>query len=797
MAWLICMSAAAQWRGKVTDPQGKPLADVNVFIENSFVGTVSNAQGSFELYSKDDIGVLVFKYLGYETQRIPLASIGKEKPLSMVLQPTTIALAEVKLKADENPAIRIIRAAQAARKQNYEQSRDFKADYYSRGIIRTEEFPEKFMGQELNDLNEVLDSNRSGILYLSETRSKIFAKNRAFKEIIQASKVSGDNQGFTFNSAEDSEFNFYAPQLEVENMVESPVGPNALRIYRYQLENTFYTPSGQLINKIAVTPKVGGMGSFQGYVYIVEDDWRFYGVDLRYDKKGSVLDALHIQQIFNYNESADRWVKSSQVIDFEIALLKFKFNGRYSGIYSNYELEPRFAPKTFDRVAYEVLADANKKEASFWEKRPIPLTEEERVDYAFKEKLRKKRSSPAYLDSLEQVNNRWQWGDLTGKNIQKRNNRIDIKLNTLTHNKGFNPVTGWQTGIDLDWFRGADSLPTSWKTNVGFSYGWSDRKWYPYFQITTRRNRIQNTTYSLGFGRALRQFDSRPGISPLLSSFANLFYKENFIRLYQSSYLNASFSTRIHPSVRLSYRALVEYRERRINTTDYSFFNRDEPYAANLPYLTSPLIDHGMFVQSLAFDISFGVKEMRYPDRVFYRSNSRFPRLSVKITHGIGEHNRHDFLKYRLQLQQRLPSMAIGQSKIALEAGGFIDQDQVAFINYNHFGGNRTYFMRKGTFAFQMMPYYQFSTTDHYLHGHWDHNFGNNQISRLPGLRWLGAAPFIQANFLAISNRKPYFEGLVGLRNIGFGKFRFLSVAYGQLRYNHQTDHAILFGIQN
>lgn len=786
-----------QWRGQVTDPQGQALADVNIFIENSFIGTVSNAQGRFELTPDREKGVLIFKYLGFETHRIPFDSAIGNQPLEIQLKPISITLEEVQLQANENPALRIIKAAQGVRKQNLERSKRFRADYYSRGIIRTENFPERFLGQELNELNEILDSNRNGILYLSETRSKIFAQGREFKEVISASKVSGDDRGFSFNSAQDSDFNFYESRIEVENPVESPIGPNALGYYRYRLENTFYTPEGQLINQIEVRPKLPGAGTFQGTLYIVEDDWTFYGLELQYDKKGSVLDQLQIQQIFNYNASAQQWVKTSQVIDFNVGVFGFEFNGRFSGVYSNFELDPIFEPKTFDRVVFEVLPGANTKDSLFWEQRPIPLTWEEQTDYIKKEQLQEKRSSEVYLDSLDRENNRWKWGDITGKEVRNSKKQQSLSLRLPLLEDGFNPVSGFKTGLEIGVFKGADSLPKNWNWKTGVSYGWSDHQWYPYFEWSTRRNRIRYTRYSFGLGKSLRQFDSSPGIDNFRSSFANLFYKENFIRLYESNYIRGSFSSRVFPFVELSYAAQLEYRERRVNTTDFSFFKRDDTYAANVPYLTGPLYDHQMFTHAVELNFSFGVKEMRYPDRIFYRSSDRWPNIKLKISQGIGEKQEQNFVKFRLRMLHEFTLGDLGQSRLALETGGFLDKTRPEFIDRNHFGGNRTYLIRNGDYAFQMMPHYQFSTTENYFRLHWNHNFGNNKIARLPLLRMLKAAPYIQTNLLTIDYRKPYFEGIAGLKNLGFGKFRFLTLAYGQLRYNKQVDHSFLFGIGN
>ena len=79
----------------------------------------------------------------------------------------------------------------------------YTADFYSKGYIKIENAPEKFMGQELGDLGGSSDSTRSGYIYLSETISKIKYIKPEMYETVIASKVSGDSNGISFNSAMD------------------------------------------------------------------------------------------------------------------------------------------------------------------------------------------------------------------------------------------------------------------------------------------------------------------------------------------------------------------------------------------------------------------------------------------------------------------------------------------------------------------------------------------------------------------------------------------------------------------
>ena len=191
------------------------------------------------------------------------------------------------------------------------------------------------LGRDLDDFLIALDSTRSGIIYLSETVSEIkFQKKpKKFKEKIIASKVSGRDNGISFNRAEDANINFYNNSVEFGNDLVSPISTNAFSYYKYKLEGTFYDKNGRLINKINLIPKRKNDRVFNGSLYIVEDDWALYGADVSVTGAQvniPVVDVLHLKQNYNYSKGNDAWVLISQSIDFKVNAFGFKFDGRFS-----------------------------------------------------------------------------------------------------------------------------------------------------------------------------------------------------------------------------------------------------------------------------------------------------------------------------------------------------------------------------------------------------------------------------------------------------------------------------------
>ena len=379
LLFLTSAVSQAQIVGKITDTKGEPLAFVNIYLEESYVGTTSNDEGNYELnVTESGDYTIIYQFLGFKTVKKEVSISSFPHIMNVSLAEESVSLDEVVIDASEDPAYRIIREAIAKRKINLDKISEYKADFYSRGLWRVEDLPEKILGQEVGDLDGQLDSTRTGIIYLSETISEIaFQKPDDFKEKIIASKVSGNDNGFSFNSAQDANFSFYENTTDINASIVSPIAESALSYYRYKLDGVFYEGS-KLINKIKVTPKRPKDRVWEGFIYIVEDDWQLYGVELT--TTGAAIQVpmvthLLFKQNFKYDPEKDFWVKLSQTIDFGFSFIGFKGDGRFIAVYSNYDFDPDFNKKSFTNEVLSFEPEANKKDSLFWRgTRPVPLT---------------------------------------------------------------------------------------------------------------------------------------------------------------------------------------------------------------------------------------------------------------------------------------------------------------------------------------------------------------------------------------------------------------------------------------
>lgn len=78
--------------GKVTDDKGSPLPGVSVQVKGTSKGTQTNSQGEYQLTGIDPDAILVFSYLGYQVQEMPVKS---RSNITVALVSSSIGLGDV------------------------------------------------------------------------------------------------------------------------------------------------------------------------------------------------------------------------------------------------------------------------------------------------------------------------------------------------------------------------------------------------------------------------------------------------------------------------------------------------------------------------------------------------------------------------------------------------------------------------------------------------------------------------------------------------------------------------------
>ncbi len=809
-ALLFCSFSFSQITGTVTSSKNEVLPVVNIFIDNTYIGTTTNSDGMYELnvVEAGDYTV-VFQYLGYKTIKKKVTIVSFPFTLNATLEEEDISLNEVVINSEENPANQIIRNAIANRKNVLEKLSEYKADFYSRGVIQIKNAPEKILGQEVGDLGGGLDSTRSGIIYLSETISKLEYQNpKPLKEKIIASKVSGNDNGFSFNNASDVNFNFYKNTFELGAQVVSPISDMAFNYYRYKLEGVFYDDRGNLINKIKIIPKRENDKAFSGYIYIVEDQWNLYAVDvtIRGDQvQTTPVDLFTLKQTFSYSEKDAIWALISQTFDFKFGILGIKGDGRFTSVYSDYDFAPEFSKKTFTREILSFEDNSNKKDSTYWHtKRPVPLTDAEATDYIRKDSIQIVKESKPYLDSIDRKNNKFKiWDIVGGYSYQNSHKDYRFSISSPISQISFNTVQGWNGNLGLDFTKQYDDYKRYLSINTTLNYGEADDRLRGTASIRYKFNNKNRRLLTFSGGIKTQQFNASQPISRLENAVSTLFFEDNYMKLYDKSYAQIGFSQELFNGLRLNSGVSYERRKALFNNTDYTLINEDgDRYTSNNPineiaYDIAPFDTHNIVKLNVNTTINFAQDYLSYPDGKYNMPSNKYPTLSLGYEKGFGSTNdNYNFDQFKVRLRQRLTLGNKGIFRYNLSGGTFAGAEDIAFIDYHHFNGNQTNVKLNGSHlnAFKNLPYYALSTNESYGEFHAEHNFNGYILNRIPLLSKLNFNLILGANAAITQDNKPYSEFSIGIDNLGFGKLRFLRVDYVRSYQSGFLNDAVMFG---
>ena len=663
------------------------------------------------------------------------------------------------------------------------------------------------MGDTLGDLGGILDTNRQGIIYLSESLSRLHVGGGdRVREEMFSSKVSGNDNGFSFNSARLMYFDLYRNNLLLQRPIVSPIADNAMRYYRFKLLGTFYDDNRNLVNKIAVIPKRPEDPAFGGTIYITEDLWSIHSADLTLAGQAvnlDLLDTLHLRHKQVLVAEPDVYRLLSQSISFEASIFGIGIEGFFVGGFSNYELSPTFERGFFSNEVFKVEEGANNRNDSYWDSvRTVPLTVEEQADYIKKDSLQAIWTSKPYLDSIDRRSNNFTWINLlTGYTYNKSYERKSFTIQSPLTTVQYNLVQGFNLSLRASYQQRYDRLSSRrWDNDFLVEYGFADGQFRAAANSTYRFNRINYAT--IGVTGAYKQAVQYANVvSPSVNTFYALFYHQNFMKLYERSHIGLTYSQELWNGVYFDGEAMAAHRRALINNTNYSFRNPDDlVFEANDPQ--DPLnFGEQAFPENSAFLGDFGLrfvfdqKYLSYPKRKFIIP-SKWPTLELRYRPGVTSEETY-FQHASATVRDNIPAGLYGYSEFRVTGGAFLGNPPTYFTDWQHFRSNRAALNTSSSYldSYLLMPDYAFSTTRPYAEAHWQHHFEGKLWDRLPWIKSLDFQLVTGGKVLISEDGAPYYETHIGIDNIGISIFRFLRIDYVvTFRNGKLEDHGLVTG---
>jgi hypothetical protein len=524
-----------------------------------------------------------------------------------------------------------------------------------------------------------------------------------------------------------------------------------------------------------VTPRRGHDPCFDGVIYITDDSWRIYALNLYITSRANInfVDTLRINQQFM--PVGNTWLQSSNRFDFSGGLLGFKLKGYFVSVYKDYDLNPVFKKHEFNEILH-IPQKVNKNDTAYWNsERPLPLTDEEKTDYKKKEILAKKRESKPYLDSLDKETNKVTPASvvLTGVNIINRYKRAFYHIDPLITSLQFNTVEGPVINYGFSFRKQADT-----NTNKMIAFGAKLRYGFSNHLFNANANAqipVGNFYLNVSGGSEMADLNNLAPLSPLFNSVYTLFERENYLKIYQKQFAAATFSGRITGGWQASASAEWANRKWLPNTNSYSFFHPgNHEFTSNNPLM--PGQDVPLFPENQSFKVTlrttydFSNKYETYPFGRRYLPSS-YPTIGLTFTKGFknifGSDVDYDLLS--ADISKKDISMGVyGRTSFFIGAGKFLNASNLYFPDYKQFSGNQILFYQNNTNSFLLLDYYRSSTYTEYIEGHIEHNFSGFITNKIPLIRKLKLQEIVDFNYLATPELHNYYELGFGLQYLNF-----------------------------
>lgn len=789
----------AQINGIVKNQNQQVLQNVSVIIKSKNIGSNTNEKGFYNINTTiPGSYTLIFKSIGFKTliKNIEINKFPYE--VSVILDEEIEELTEmVIMSKKEDPAYDIIRNTIAAKKTNDAKIQKLSANIYSKHSTYLDTIPDKILMFDIKKEKQKINYDKSKYAELAELHSNLkFKHPNLFYEVITAANLSGKNNGIPNSGYKDIEVNFYNNNIvNIEDAI-SPLSNLAFKYYKFKLVNTFIDENNQMINKIEVINKSDVEATFSGHIYIVENTWDIYAVDLKIigkSLKAPNLNYLIIKQQYNYNTDLKIWYKISQNVTYKMEILSAKIIKNYNTIFSNVFINEQTNHLDFSFTKNTTLIDpkSKTKSATYWEnRRPIPLEKLEQKDFKVKDSLHKviipkKDSIIKYNHTKFSFSNVFE-----GYNNYFKTSKINLKYSGIIDNVRYNTVQGFNTKLNLETsIYGIVKNGITLGTNV--SYGVSENKFRINGYIQKKINRHLDQSIKISGGSDILQYNTQAPINEIINSVASLAFRENFAKYYQTQFINVAFQTNLTDYLKGFIQLNHTYRSALQNKSNNNIFNWDKEFTSNNPL--NPLNDDLAFKNNSTSKLKMsGILNFNRNQK----GETKFPVLKLDYEHVFqSDIQNYAFQKIETNVNYNVKLNQFGSFSSNLNLSSIFNKSQdLLFIDYKHFNGNQTHIFdpTQNNTQFNLLPYYKYSTQNSAITLNVAYNDKGFIINKIPLLKHTQFNFIGNLNLLSTSNNKPYIEYATGFDNIGFGPYRIFKAQY---TFTNQNTHGFIFGI--
>jgi hypothetical protein len=309
-------------------------------------------------------------------------------------------------------------------------------------------------------------------------------------------------------------------------------------------------------------------------------------------------------------------------------------------------------------------------------------------------------------------------------------------------------------------------------------YGFSNKHFNAHITGTYIYGKKYVTSLSVSGGKRVFQFNNASPIGVRANTFASLLGEKNLLKLYEAWYFTAQYSKGIGSG--LTWSVGLQYQDRMPldNTTDFSLLDsKKNSFTPNYPYeiVNSNIVRHQAFSTNFGISWQPGARYIELPDQKI-NIGSKWPTMGLVFTQGIKGLLGSDvnYGKWKFTLSDIVRFKLAGIFNYRVGVGGFLRNNNVEVIDYQHFNGNISRIATPYLNSFQVLPIYEYSNTSNlYMLTHIEHHFNGFLTNKIPGFRKLNWYMVAGANNFHV-DKKDYYEVFAGFENI----FKVLRIDY-------------------
>jgi hypothetical protein len=834
-AFISIQTQAQIVAGKIVSDKNEPIPFATIFVTETKEGTISNSEGNYNILLERGKYNFTVRSMGYLQHTQAVNVVSDSMNLDIVLKQQSFEIKEVKIfPGKEDPAWFIMRKAIAKAPHYRQKIKHYEADMYIKANFAFSNIPNLYKNKVEYEGRKLKELIKENVTYVIESQNKLtfdYPNKYVQKVISKKTSLTGLDEPPIMELMSAS---FYD---ERPNQIISPLSSLAIKHYDFKYEGFItvgnydvfkirVTPNRKsdelveghiyIVDKLWCIYNLDFNGHFEFIYYRIKQQFEnlgnnnwlpvsdnitgsvsmlglrgqfYYGVALKYK-------VVEENNFGNINPEIDEKPKENVRVPSE---KEKKMRAEANALLAQEELSNREVAKASKlnrkilkeqykdtilndvfRTNYNVkeLKDTLSNDYQFWDTiRAIPLSPAEMRSYAMTDSLmRMKVNDTASLADVKPAKKKTIVTKLLFGNYDlAKDSVLRLSYDGLISFKNFdfNAVDGYKY---------KQKFELSFKLKPGqqlkiipeIGYAIDRRAVYGSVNSTFKDILWKKGTVDFGFGKESRDFKtSPPGIKPILNAASSWFFAENYMRLYETTFMKLNVSQQF--TNRITLFSGVDYNQfEPLKNNAIYLFSVDKEYTPNLPHgftTTSPEIQaQTSFMYTVGANYYVRQRKPWLQEspfifiKDFYNFRLQYKQGVQNVFNSVSKFSQIDFSYH----QQANISPAAGIDLYA-NAGYFFNADQMHFSQFQHFKTNQIPFMLDFfTSTFQLMNDYKPSTNKSYL------NIAGEIRTEYVLLRYLSFintntwSESVHLNFLTTPDLNNYWEAGYSLNSLLF-----------------------------